>query len=359
MEDFNEKLILFGYSAILNGMAIAMIFSYLSKFFIPGTYINHTFYGNYDKAYLGFKLLVQWGYFFAFSGFTLFYYAFERMFKRTKYLLTIWNLIALILIVILPYDLSIYFLKNVYYLPTLLIFFTILLIYTKWSRVELKAASSLILLGSVLITVSSLLLFLELTIVAPLIIGPIFWILGTFLCLTPTIVNPEIFTKALKYWKIIGALVIGLLCATEFYFILYEFPLDINIINIGLLLIVIYCVFYTIKTIKTGRVSEKSEEQKNILEAFLRPKIFSKEEIIFYKEQEVCLVCKNKVGGFNIFICENCRALYCEKCAKSLSNLENACWVCYQPFDKSKPVKPYKIEETPRDLSRKPKKTKN
>ncbi|KKM81536.1 hypothetical protein LCGC14_1328740 [marine sediment metagenome] len=56
-------------------------------------------------------------------------------------------------------------------------------------------------------------------------------------------------------------------------------------------------------------------------------------------------MCKGRVGGFNTFICTECEALYCEKCARTLSNLENMCWVCNTPFDVTKPSKPYKKEE--------------
>jgi len=34
-----------------------------------------------------------------------------------------------------------------------------------------------------------------------------------------------------------------------------------------------------------------------------------------------------------------------KKCARTLSDLENMCWVCESPFDESKPVIPYKKEE--------------
>jgi len=37
--------------------------------------------------------------------------------------------------------------------------------------------------------------------------------------------------------------------------------------------------------------------------------------------------------------------MYCEKCARALIDSENACWVCNLPMDKSKPSKPFKIEE--------------
>jgi hypothetical protein len=66
----------------------------------------------------------------------------------------------------------------------------------------------------------------------------------------------------------------------------------------------------------------------------------TEEEISISKEKKICLVCKGKLSGFNLaFICSGCDTLYCEKCARTLSTLENACWVCDIPFDESKPVK--------------------
>ena len=44
------------------------------------------------------------------------------------------------------------------------------------------------------------------------------------------------------------------------------------------------------------------------------------------------------------YICE-CGAIYCENCARAVSNLENICWACDDPIDYLKPVKPYKEEE--------------
>ncbi|MFX1339347.1 MAG: B-box zinc finger protein [Promethearchaeota archaeon] len=81
-----------------------------------------------------------------------------------------------------------------------------------------------------------------------------------------------------------------------------------------------------------------------------RPDQITEEELTYYKQQEVCLVCKSRVGGYNIFICEKCRALYCEKCARALEDIENACWVCDTPFDESKPSRPFKKAEEDIDL---------
>jgi hypothetical protein len=73
----------------------------------------------------------------------------------------------------------------------------------------------------------------------------------------------------------------------------------------------------------------------------IKPGEITEEEVTFFREQKICLVCKGKELGFT-YICPNCEAFYCMKCAQALSNQENACWVCDEPFDKSKPSKPYK-----------------
>jgi len=66
-------------------------------------------------------------------------------------------------------------------------------------------------------------------------------------------------------------------------------------------------------------------------------------EVAIQKERKICLVCRGEVRRFT-YICE-CGAIYCDNCARALTNLENICWVCDVPIDYSKPVK--HIEEEP------------
>jgi len=80
-----------------------------------------------------------------------------------------------------------------------------------------------------------------------------------------------------------------------------------------------------------------------------RPDQITEEEVSLYKEKKICLVCKGKATGFNIFICSSCNTLYCRNCATALSDLENVCWVCDSPIDESKPFKSYeKDKEEPK-----------
>jgi len=91
---------------------------------------------------------------------------------------------------------------------------------------------------------------------------------------------------------------------------------------------------------KPGDISEKRE--------------ISDEEVTFFREQNVCIVCRGNILYYN-FMCD-CSALYCEKCAHAIENAENACWACNTPIDDSKPSTPFEkkvIEETAQEFGKK------
>ncbi len=102
--------------------------------------------------------------------------------------------------------------------------------------------------------------------------------------------------------------------------------------------------------IKTVEISDKQaigeDADITLIERLteLTDEHLSDEEVTFYREQTICLVCKGKALGFT-YICPDCKALYCEKCARSLINLENACWICNNAIDKNKPIKTPKRKE--------------
>ena len=80
----------------------------------------------------------------------------------------------------------------------------------------------------------------------------------------------------------------------------------------------------------------------------------SEEMVVIHKEKKICLVCRGEILRFS-YICE-CGAMYCESCARAVSDLENECWACETPIDYSKPVKPFKEEEERVKVEVKPKK---
>jgi len=104
--------------------------------------------------------------------------------------------------------------------------------------------------------------------------------------------------------------------------------------------------------IKLTRLSEQIEEineKRTVLPVFL-----TEEKVTIHKEKKICLVCRGEVLRFT-YICE-CDAIYCENCARALTDLENACWVCDNPIDYSKPVKLYKEEVGGKNVDNKGKK---
>lgn len=80
-------------------------------------------------------------------------------------------------------------------------------------------------------------------------------------------------------------------------------------------------------------------------EKFIRPDNFDEEDLSLYKERKICLVCKGNAIGFEVYVCTECGVLYCLKCARALSNLENICWTCNAPIEQSKPINPLEEEQ--------------
>ncbi len=109
------------------------------------------------------------------------------------------------------------------------------------------------------------------------------------------------------------------------------------------------------ETLKRKGLPDKSKVTLAETLSYSRPAQITKEEVTYFKEQKICLVCKGKVEKFNVFLCSKCDTIYCENCARALSNLENSCWVCAEPIDDTKPVKPIKkdIEQIDIEISNK------
>ncbi len=92
------------------------------------------------------------------------------------------------------------------------------------------------------------------------------------------------------------------------------------------------------------RQKREIKVEESLFRLTKRPDTLTEEEITYHKEKRICLICKGKLSKFNIFICD-CDTLYCENCARALSNLENMCWVCFAPIDDLKPTKPFSQEK--------------
>lgn len=164
--------------------------------------------------------------------------------------------------------------------------------------------------------------------------------------------EPKRISQFVILWKIIGISVICSYLLITLYLISGGFSIDYSTFAYNFLAYIL-AIYILIKNIKTEKSTESKIEFKEILGIFTKPENLTEEEITFHKEQKICLVCKGNVIGFNSFICK-CDALYCLKCAQTLSDLENACWVCEEPFDELKPVKLYKEKEDDLIVEEKP-----
>jgi hypothetical protein len=93
--------------------------------------------------------------------------------------------------------------------------------------------------------------------------------------------------------------------------------------------------------LELARLEEQIEGM--VRNPFIAAAYISEEKVAISKETKICLVCRGEVLRFT-YIC-GCGAIYCENCARALTNLENVCWLCNVPIDFSKPVKSFEKEE--------------
>ena len=189
-----------------------------------------------------------------------------------------------------------------------------------------------------------------------------------FLLISLTQMVTTNFMLGIKYWKSIdkkiqirGKIITFSICIFLFASLLEIFIPIISVIILARIIVMTYAIVYYMGFIfpkwaenlflkqRDSEGLEESKELKDEAQEFL--KILSQrrdvtaKEVTFFREKKICLVCKGKVGGFNIYICTKCDALYCEKCARALTQLENSCWACNEEIDKSKPIIPYKKDE--------------
>ena len=357
-EDFQEKTILLGFACLIFGYSVTKIITYVIDFSFKGIYLNNTFVSEVD-AYQQFTYDFI-GFFFITIGLVIFIFTFEIIYRRTKFLLTIINIIGSILILIFsfisPFDPLLSFLLILYFNDYLIYSASLIIyLYTKWSKLEIKAVSAFLALGFVFLHTGTLFSFMYTKKYneVPLITAPLIYIIGCFLMVIPFFINPENLRKAMKVW----ILVITIFLGNQVIFILIAFfsggPIMdiINLITSGIFLI--FLAYLYIKNIlKTARLKENeniSEDKIGVLSIFTKPQKVTEEEVSVAKEKKICLVCKNELSREN-YICPNCKTFYCIKCSKTLSDLENACWVCNTPFDEGKPVKPFVSKEEVIDL---------
>ena len=104
-----------------------------------------------------------------------------------------------------------------------------------------------------------------------------------------------------------------------------------------------------------AQMSEQMERMQRSL-VIVKTQIIE-DKVAIHKERKICLVCRSEVLRFS-YICE-CGAIYCDNCARAVTDLENVCWVCDVPIDYSKPVRQFKEEIEKNAVKKKVKKDNN
>ena len=348
-ESYNERIIMYGFASVFMGYAIERLFLCIGEIFIPGTYRNFAFYGDYSNVTLTFEVLTLLGYISLGIGYALFFLAFELTVKRTKFIITSIQVILLTLMIILPFNkLN---LQTFNFLFSTFVGVFILIYYTKKSKLEFRAISSLIILGITLICFGLAFASIIWKQIGrfPLYFSPTLYILGALIIVSPTIIDPKFFSRVSVFWTVIGLFIITTLFLYLASALYIGLPI-ILIVALGLFtLFATYIIINTIFSIKSEIIDDSKEEIKgesfDFLAAITKPQKITEEEVTISKEKKICLVCKGKVARNNIFLCPKCDTFYCSKCSEALSDLENACWVCETPFDESKPVKLHEKKE--------------
>ncbi len=337
-EGRDEKILMYGFGCLVICLSFTWIFFCLGDFYINGHFKGDQFYGDYNNHTSLYELFVRIGYIFTSLEFLLFFYAFERVIKAKIYPFTIINTILFIAIVISPFSTAQMF-TNVIAAGVNTCFFTYFVLKTtKWAQLEFKAVSAIIFLAfAVMLWVSLLSGAIVKTInVFPIILNPILFIIGALLGIIPLIIDPKYFLEAKKYWIIIGFMLLSLSVIIILILFLWGIIL-FALMGIFMVILFVFVLFSIIKSVRSPTVLKVEEKKQNLLATFTRSRRATEEEISISKEKKTCLVCKNKVKNFRVFICE-CGAFYCDTCAHALIGLENQCWACEKALDESVPM---------------------
>ena len=351
-EDNDEKNIMMGFAGLLSCLGISKIF------FILGPLMNYELFYVQNSliisddilAYNIFVLILKAHFVFTILGILILIYPIEKKFQKTKYIFTICNLVFLFLIIIGTHGFTAYFYDYAQYFNIFLVYF-ILIRLVKYAEYEFKAIISLLLIGFMLILSGFLLYNVTLFNLHEnfYLLPPILVIVGSLITITPIIINPVNHSNIQKYWLFFGIIPIALGVSIMIIFLIFIELLSIAIIlNTLIIMVFLFFTFYQIIILIKNQQEPLTKIPINILDLFTKPPSLSKEDLLFNKEKHLCLVCKNQIIGYT-YICPSCKALYCPKCSKSLTDLENSCWVCSSPIDKSKPVREIKDGNEMRD----------
>jgi len=229
LEKSEEKRLMYGFACFFVGyLYLFFYFSFISYLITPGYYENHTYYG--EIAFMmtdTYALILRVAYVTMLIGTTILIYACENYLKRTNFLMTILNsiMIALYLIFATEY-ITIVSLYAYFTIAQLIIITIFLSIFTKASRAEFKAISSLLFFG-ILLFIAALALFgpdVKKLNLVPLVLPPILYVNACIIFLIPIVLSQRYLKQARVYWILFGVISIITLIICGALFIYFQLP---------------------------------------------------------------------------------------------------------------------------------------
>ncbi|TFG14900.1 MAG: hypothetical protein EU535_02670 [Promethearchaeota archaeon] len=337
-----EKHIMYGFTLFVLFFSISRLIFFIADYFIIGNYSGHSYIGDISDTNPTFDYLNIIGHVVWMIGMIIFFYSFETTVSFTKYIFTI---IGVLITGIVSFQINLRYFAIIYFI--IVLSFILIYLSVKSSR-ELKGVSAFMFTGILFAAVGAFLTTWTIKeIIASIFPGipPLLYIIGALIIISPNYLSQKYLTRALPIWILLAIFLIGFMLFTPILINIGNFPIIVVILIISLnfpaLIILIYTIYRIIKIFQYKEnyydITKDDTQQKDFLKLFTKPSKLTEEEISISKEKKICLVCKNEISREN-YICPKCKAFYCLKCSRTLTTMENACWVCYTPFDESKPV---------------------
>ena len=279
-----EKITMYGLASLPLCFGLSLTFIYFQVLFIEGQYSYGFFCGEYFETGLEpviYEILGKLSFISIACGGLTFSFTFEYIYKKTKYIISAFFILLIILIIIFPLEWA----RDVFNYPIMLCFILlipfILYRYTKWSQVEFKSVSSFFFFSFLLYMISlvfAMRIHKKLNFY-PLELGPIFLIIACILTLIPIKVNPRVLAKHPTYiWSLYAIFTLVLLITITYFNITRR--LEWPFVLLFILTIIYTSIFFisVIRNIKSELMLEELTELEELKSDILA---------IFTKSQDV------------------------------------------------------------------------
>jgi hypothetical protein len=246
-----EKMLMYGYTGILVSLAIYLFLLFLSKFFLQGKFENFVFYADYGEATLTFDILYRIAGVFFYLSKLFMIFAYEKIFKKSKHLLTIIGIGFLIMHASIPFNSSLTIFTYLYMEATYII---ILTIYAKKAKFEYKIITSHLLMAALCIGWSIVLNGTKVQLerdILPIDFNIFLLFIGTIFNILPLWNSPKNPSRALIYAFLMNVMIIFIQILIQIYYFNANLPLTYSSLSLIFTSLYFYMQFIVLKSIKS------------------------------------------------------------------------------------------------------------